>query len=138
MTAKSKRHKRVTMIAVLMVIVLFVWSYRELRPTVIFHTPQESKYLGKVSEVDGCIEKLYTENHIAKYRLPHVWNWNEDDEVAIFTRNHNDLFQKKDLDFWKLDVYLDEDGAYLSHTKREYCCGLQPIFTAKANNHIND
>lgn len=53
MTVKSKRHKRLITIAVLMVIVLFGWLYRELRPTVIFHTPQESKYLGKVFRPGG-------------------------------------------------------------------------------------
>ena len=93
-----------------------MYVYRELQPTVIFHTPQESKYLGKVSEINGCIEKLYIKNHVARYRLPHIWNWNEEDEVAIFTKNYNDLFQKQDIDFWKLHIYLNEDGRYRKHT----------------------
>lgn len=94
MTTKLKRYKKTLSTAIVMVIILSGWLYRELRPTVIFHTPQESKYLGKVSEIDGCTEKLYVENHVARYRLPHVWNWKE--------------------------VYLDEDGSYQSHTKTKY------------------
>lgn len=131
MITKLKQHKKLLSVALIMAVVLSGWLYRELRPTVIFHTPQESKYLGKVSEIDGCIEKLYVVHHVARYRLPHVWNWKEEDEVAIFTHNYGDLFQKADLDFWKLDVYLGEDGSYQSHTKTEYCCGLHSIFTAK-------
>lgn len=84
MTIKLKRHKGLIKIAIIMVLVLFGWLYREFHPTIIFHTPQESKYLGKVSEISGSIVKLYINNHIVKYRLPYIWEWQEDDEVAFF------------------------------------------------------
>lgn len=117
MFARIKKHKT---ISVVILVALSVWLYQELRPTIIFHTPQESKYLGKISEINGCIEKIYTEKHIARYRLPYIWQWKEEDEVAIFTRNYVDLLKKKDIDFWRLDVYLDEEGNYIRHTERKY------------------
>lgn len=117
MFARIKKHKT---ISVVILVALSVWLYQELRPTIIFHTPQESKYLGKISEINGCIEKIYTEKHIARYRLPYIWQWKEDDEIAIFTRNYVDLLKKKDIDFWRLDVYLDEEGNYIRHTERKY------------------
>lgn len=117
-----------------MVLVLFGWLYWELRPTVIFHTPQERKYLGKVvCTVSGDLDKLYIESHVVRYRLPYIWNWTEDDEVALFIRNYADIIQKTDLDFWKLDVYLDKNNFYLSHTKIEYCCGLHHVLQSKTN-----
>ena len=71
MTKKLKRHKGLIKIAIIMVPMLFGWLYRELRPTVIFHTPQERKYLGKVvCTVNEDLDKLYIENHVARYRLP--------------------------------------------------------------------
>ncbi len=117
MFARIKKHKT---ISVVILVALSVWLYQELRPTIIFHTPQESKYLGKISEINGCIEKIYAEKHIARYRLPYIWQWKEEDEIAIFTRNYVDLLKKKDIDFWRLDVYLDEEGNYIRHTERKY------------------
>ena len=49
MTARLRRHKGMIIIAIIVVLVLFGWLYRELHPTIVFHSPQESKYLGKVS-----------------------------------------------------------------------------------------
>lgn len=134
MPTPLKRHKKLRSAAFVLAVLLLGWLYRELRPTIIFHTPQESRYLGKVvCTVSGDQDKLYIANHVARYRLPHVWNWKEEDEVAIFTRNYDDLIQKADLDFWKLDVYLTEDGFYKSHTQKEYCWGLRHIFQTKTN-----
>jgi len=131
MTTKLKRHKGLIKTVIIIVLMLSGWLYRELHPTIIFHTPQESKYLGKVSEISGSITKLYIDNHIAKYRLPYKWEWQEDDEVAIFINNYGDVIHKEDLDFWKLNIYLDEDNRYLSHTKTEYCYGLRHILQSK-------
>lgn len=134
MTKKLKRHKGLIKIAIIMVPMLFGWLYRELRSTVIFHTPQERKYLGKVvCTVNEDLDKLYIENHVARYRLPYIWNWKEEDEAAFFIRNYADIIQKTDLDFWKLDVYLDENNFYLNHMKTEYCCGLRHILQSKIN-----
>jgi hypothetical protein len=98
--------------------------YQELRPTIIFHTYQESVYLGKVSTITGDIDKLFTRNHKVKYRLPHIWKWSEDDEVGIFTKQYDDLFKKEDITFWKLDMFFDENGRYASHHITEYPCVL--------------
>jgi len=117
MFAIIKRYKKTSIVVF---IALSVWVYQELRPTIIFHTPQESKYLGKVSTISGTIDKLYVKNHTVKYRLPYIWNWKEDDEIAIFTKNHNILLMKEDMDFSRLDVYLDEEGNYIRHTERKY------------------
>lgn len=81
MTVRLKRHKGlVKTIAVIAALVLSGWLYHELHPTIIFHTPQESKYLGKiVCTADGDLEKLYIENHTVRYRLPYLWSWKEED-----------------------------------------------------------
>lgn len=68
----------------------------------------------------GVQDKLYIKDNVAKYRIPYTWNWKEDDEIAIFTRNYGDLLKKKDIDFWRLDVYLNEEGNYIRHTERKY------------------
>ena len=117
MFAIIKRYKKTSIVVF---IALSVWLYHEFRPTIIFHTPQESKYLGKVSTFSGSIDKLYIKNHISQYRLPHIWNWDAKDEIAFFTKNHNILLMKEDIDFWRLDVYLDEEGNYIRHTERKY------------------
>lgn len=118
MFALIKRYKK---ISIVVFIALSVWVYQEFRPTIIFHTPQESKYLGKVvCTYSGVQDKLYIKDNVAKYRIPYTWNWKEDDEIAIFTRNYGDLLKKKDIDFWRLDVYLDEEGNYIRHTERKY------------------
>lgn len=133
MTIKLKRHKGLTITAVIMVLVLSGWLYRELHPTIIFHTPQENKYLGKVSGINGNIAKLYTDNHIVKYRLPYIWEWQEDDEVAVFINNYGDVIHKEDLDFWKLNIYLDENNFYLNHKKTEYGYGLRHILQSRTD-----
>ena len=117
MFAIIKRYKKTSIVVF---IALSVWLYQEFRPTIIFHTLQESKYLGKVSTFSGSIDKLYIKNHISQYRLPHIWNWDGKDEIAFFTKNHNILLMKEDIDFWRLDVYLDEEGNYIRHTERKY------------------
>ena len=133
MTTKLKLHKGQIKAVIIIALLLFGWLYRELHPTIIFHTPQETKYLGKVTEISGSIQKLYINNHIVKYRLPYIWEWQEDDEVAIFITNYGNVIHKEDLDFWKLDVYLDENNFYLNHTKIEYCCGLRHVLQSKTN-----
>ena len=105
-------------ITVIIALVLFGWLYREFHPTIIFHTPQESKYLGKiVCTANGDLEKLYIKNHTVRYRLPYFWSWNEEDEMAVF-----------------IDIYLDEDNCYKSHSKTEYCWGLRHILQSKTDN----
>ena len=96
MFAIIKRYKKTSIVVF---IALSVWLYQEFRPTIIFHTPQESKYLGKVSTFSGSIDKLYIKNHISQYRLPHIWNWDGKDEIAFFTKNHNILLMKEDICF---------------------------------------
>ena len=133
MTIKLKRHKGLITIAVIMILMSFGWLYRELHPTIIFHTPQKSKYLGKVSEISGSIAKLYVNNHIVRYRLPYIWECQEDDEVAVFINNYGDVIHKEDLDFWKLNIYLDENNFYLNHKKTEYGYGLRHILQSRTD-----
>lgn len=117
MFAIIKRYKKTSIVVF---IALSVWLYQEFRPTIIFHTYKESGYLGKVSTFCGSIDKLYIKNHTAQYRFPHIWDWDDENEIAIFTKNYNELLTKKDIDFWRLDVYLDEEGNYIRHTERKY------------------
>ena len=120
MFRKIRQHKKILWISILMLLVLSVYLYQEFRPTVIFHTYKESGYLGKVSTFSGSIDKLYIKNHTAQYRFPHIWDWDDENEIAIFTKNYNELLTKKDIDFWRWDVYLDENGRYKKHTIKKY------------------
>ena len=120
MFTKMRQHKKILFLSIAAFVVLFICVYQELRPTIVFHTNTESGYLGKVSTFTGSIDKLYIENHTAKYRLPHIWNWNEDDEIAIFTNNYNDLLRKENMNFHRLDIFLDEHGRYVSHSTTKY------------------
>jgi len=108
------------LLSIVIFTMLVIYLYQELRPTIIFHTYSESGFLGKVSTIEGHIDKLFINNHRAKYKLPHIWNWNKEDEVAIFTKNYWDLFKKEDVNFWKLDIFLDEDGYYAKHYEVKY------------------
>ena len=45
--------------------------------------------------------------------------------------NYGNVIHKKDLLFWKQDVYLDENNCYLSHSTTEYCYGLRHILQSK-------
>lgn len=103
-----------------MLLVLSVYLYQEFRPTVVFHTYKESGYLGKVSTFSGSIDKLYIKNHTAQYRFLHIWDWDDENEIAIFTKNYTELLTKKDIDFWRWDVFLDENGYYKSHKFKRY------------------
>ena len=120
MFAKVMHYIKIIVASILIFAVLCICLYQELRPTIIFHTYAKSGYLGKVSEMNGGIYKLYIKNHKAKYRLPHIWNWSEEGEIAIFTNNFDDLLDKKDLDFWKIDIFLDTNGHYERHYKTMY------------------
>lgn len=52
--------------------------------------------------------------------MPHIWNWDGKDEIAFFTKNHNILLMKEDMDFWKLDVYLDEMVIIKAYNKKYF------------------
>lgn len=120
MFRKIRQHKKILWVSILMLLVLSVYLYQEFRPTVIFHTYKEFGYWGKVSTFSGSIDKLYIKNHTTQYRFPHIWDWNDENEIAIFTKNYNELLTKKDMDFWRWDVYLDENGHYKKHTIKKY------------------
>lgn len=92
--------------------------------------PTRKQILGKVPGINSNIANLYINNHIIKYRLPYIWKWQKDDEVAVFINNYGAVIHKESLDFWKLDIYLDENNFYLNHKKTEYGYGLC-IFTIK-------
>ncbi|QAR30766.1 hypothetical protein EQP59_05150 [Ornithobacterium rhinotracheale] len=105
----------------LLIVLIIYFVYNFTRPTIIFHTHnKEIGYLGKIVNLDGNIYKLYVQNHISQYKLPHIWDWDNEDQVAIFTHNYNDLLTKKEIDFWKLEIYLDEEGKYKNHIKTRY------------------
>ena len=99
--------------------VVGIFGYQWSPPTITIHTELESGYLGKVSEIDGNIVRLIVDNNKVSYSLPHTWQWKDDDEIAIFTPNYSDIFRKDNIDFRRLDIYLDEQGKYKSHTKRK-------------------
>lgn len=102
-------------------IIMIFYFYYMLRPAIIFHSLNEYEYLGKVvCTYSGEQDKLYIKKYITIYRIPYTYNWSEDDEIAIFMRNYGDVLKKKDIDFWRLDVYLDEKGYYKSHTIKKY------------------
>lgn len=77
----------------------------------------------------NCISKII----LSATGCPTFWSWKEEDEVAVFIDNYGDVIRKEDLDFWKLDIYLDEDNCYQSHSKTEYCWGLWHILQSKTD-----
>lgn len=121
MFRKIRQHKKILWVSILMLLVLSVYLYQEFRPTVIFHSPNEYEYLGKVvCTYSGEQDKLYIKDYVAIYRIPYTYNWNEEDEIAIFMRNYGDILKKEDINFWRLDVFLDENGHYKKHTIKKY------------------
>lgn len=121
MFRKIRQHKKILWVSILMLLVLSVYLYQEFRPTIIFHSPNEYEYLGKVvCTYSGEQDKLYIKDYVAIYRIPYTYNWNEEDEIAIFMRNYGDILKKEDINFWRLDVFLDENGHYKKHTIKKY------------------
>lgn len=121
MFRKIRQYKKILWVSILMLLVLSVYLYQEFRPTVIFHSPNEYEYLGKVvCTYSGEQDKLYIKDYVAIYRIPYTYNWNEEDEIAIFMRNYGDVLKKEDINFWRLDVFLDENGHYKKHTIKKY------------------
>lgn len=107
--------------SIILSIIMVLYFYYMLRPTIIFHSPNEYEYLGKVvCTYSGEQDKLYIKDYVAIYRIPYTYNWNEEDEIAIFMRNYGDVLKKEDINFWRLDVFLDENGYYKNHTVRKY------------------
>lgn len=107
--------------SIILSIIMLLYFYYMLRPAIIFHSPNEYEYLGKVvCTYSGEQDKLYIKDYIAIYRIPYTYNWNENDEIAIFMRNYGDVLKKEDINFWRLDILLDDQGRYKSHTIRKY------------------
>lgn len=126
MNTEYKKSNKLLWLSILTIVILSVYLYQEARPTVIFHTYKDSGYLGKVvCTYNGKQDKLYIEEHIAIYRIPYTYNWNEDDEIAIFMRNYGDVLKKEDINFWRLDIFLDNQGRYKSHNKSKFL-GIYP------------
>lgn len=112
--------------SIILSIILLLYFHYTLQSTIIFHSPNEYEYLGKVvCTYNGKQDKLYIEEHIAIYRIPYTYNWNEDDEIAIFMRNYGDVLKKEDINFWRLDIFLDNQGRYKSHNKSKFL-GIYP------------
>lgn len=59
------------------------------------------------------------------YRIPYTYNWSKDDEVAIFMKNYGNVLKKDDIDFWRLDIYLDKDG-YCTRSEKRRLLNLFP------------
>jgi hypothetical protein len=110
----------VIILTVLALAITVIYLYQALRPTVVFHTHAKSGYLGKVSTFSGSVDYLQIKNHKAKYRLPHIWKWNDEVEIAIFTENFKDLFKKEDINFCRLHIFLDENGYFVNHFETKY------------------
>ncbi|MCE8841144.1 MULTISPECIES: hypothetical protein [Bacteroidales] len=112
--------------SIILCIIMLLYFYYILRPAIIFHSPNDYEYLGKVvCTYSGQQDKLYIKDFTAIYRMPYTFNWNESDEVAIFMKNYGNVLKKEDIDFWRLDIFLDEQGRYKSHSTRKFL-GLYP------------
>lgn len=85
---------KLTLLLVIGCVIIGIVVYHMSRPKITIHTEFESDYLGKVSEFDGNIVRLIVENNKVLYRLPHTYQWKEDDEIAIFTLRYNDIFHR--------------------------------------------
>lgn len=107
--------------SIILSVIMVLYFYYMLRPAIIFYSPNKYEYLGKVvCTYSGEQDKLYIKDYIAIYRIPYTYNWNEDDEIAIFMKNYGDVLKKEDIKFWRLDISLDEQGRYKSHGERKF------------------
>lgn len=73
--------------SIVLSIITLLYFYYILRSAIIFHSPNEYEYLGKVvCTYSGEQDKLYVKNYTAIYRIPYTYNWSENDEIAIFMK----------------------------------------------------
>lgn len=74
--------------SIILSIILLLYFYNILHSAIIFHSPNKYEYLEKiVCTYSGEQDKLYIDDYIATYKIPCTYNWNEDDEIAIFIKN---------------------------------------------------
>lgn len=112
--------------SIVLSIITLLYFYYILRSAIIFHSPNEYEYLGKVvCTYSGEQDKLYVKNYTAIYRIPYTYNWSENDEIAIFMKNYGNVLKKEDVVFWRLDIFLDDQGQYKSHSIHKFL-GLYP------------
>lgn len=97
-------------------------------PMIVFHTKFESGYLGKISTNCGESHLLMVDGYTAKYRLLHKCFWKDDEEIVLLTKSYNDLLTKEDIDFWRLEIYLNPDGSYENSIKRTYFSWVNDLF----------
>ena len=103
--------------SIVLSIITLLYFYYILRSAIIFHSPNEYEYLGKVvCTYSGEQDKLYVKNYTAIYRIPYTYNWSEND---------GNVLKKEDVVFWRLDIFLDDQGQYKSHSIRKFL-GLYP------------
>ena len=102
---------------ILFLSIVISFTYQYSRPRIIIHAYAETGYLGKVSDFEGETDKLILKNYTATYYLPHLIFWHKDSEIAIFTPKYNDLFRKEDINFLRLEIFLNKDGTYRSSKK---------------------
>lgn len=112
--------------SIILSITLLLYFYNILHSAIIFHSPNKYEYWGKiVCTYSGEQDKLYIDDYITTYKIPCTYNWNEDDEIAIFMKNYGNVLKKEDIDFWRLDIFLDAQGKYKSHSTRKFL-GIYP------------
>lgn len=121
--------KRKTMVkwCVAIGLILMLFGYYALQPAIVFHSPNEDEYLGKaVCTYSGEQVRLYIKDKPVVYRIPYTYNWRGDDEVSIFMKNYGSVLKKGDIDFWRLDIYLDKDG-YCTKSEKRRLLNLFPL-----------
>lgn len=109
--------KKIGVGIILFLSIVISFAYQYSRPRIIIHAYAETGYLGKVSDFERETDKLILKNYTATYYLPHLIFWHKDSEIAIFTPKYNDLFRKEDIDFLRLEIFLNKDGTYRSSKK---------------------
>ena len=135
MFKKMRLYKKI-LIVVIAIAALFVYLYDELlRPALIFHTDatsdgKQSIVLRKEYLINGEHDSPFFDRKLAanvngdriKYRLPYQWDWWDDErEIVIYIgRRYNGVFKKEDVNFWRMDIFIDGKGYYVNHSTTEY------------------
>ncbi|MDG6896181.1 hypothetical protein [Volucribacter amazonae] len=97
--------------------------FNNIRSEIIFKSIDGSDFIIKVSELDWNIKHLYSSNGMVKYKFPIYWY---SGNVAFFYKGNSELFNKEDINFCKIVLFIDNKGNVIFHEKHNGIC-LKPF-----------
>lgn len=104
------------------ILVVFL-ALNYFRVEILFKNIDGNDFTIKVSEIDWNIKRLYSSNGVVKYKFPIYWF---SGNVAFFYKGNSELFNKEDIDFCKIILFIDNKGNIISYKKYKGIC-LKPF-----------